>query len=144
LEALAGQLACRRMSMEEIEILGELHDDLSTYFEKGDRLSYLEVNRLIHEYIVEASKSPSLILAWRLLLPRAERARKLTTLDHDRWAEAFAEHNEIYKAVSKRDEERLNLLMKQHFINGADSLKRDEAKDRARARSNRYAQLGRS
>lgn len=139
LEGLAGQLACRRMTAEQIEILGELQDDLAMYFEKRDRLSYLEANRLIHEHIIEASQSPSLILVWRLLLPRAERARHVTTLDHDRWAEAFREHGRIFDAIAARDEKLVKQLLESHFDNGIESMKKNEAAERASKRSEIYA-----
>ena len=122
LEALAGQLACRRMTEEELEAFARLQDDLATFFEQRDRLSYLEANRLIHEHLVEASQSPSLILVWRMLLPRAERARHVTTLDHARWAEAFEEHRAIYDAVRARDEVLLQRLLQEHFANGIPGL----------------------
>ncbi|WP_372856819.1 GntR family transcriptional regulator [Sphingomonas sp.] len=139
LEGLAGQLACRRMTPEQIEILDELQADLAAYFEKSDRLSYLEANRLIHEHIVQAAESPSLMLAWRLLLPRAERARHVTTLDHDRWAEAFAEHCEINAAIQARDEKLLKQLLESHFAKGVESMKKNEARERASRRAEIYA-----
>jgi DNA-binding GntR family transcriptional regulator len=139
LEALAGQLACQRMTAEQIEILGELQADMTKYFEKSDRLSYLEANRLIHEHIVEAAGSPSLLLAWRLLLPRAERARHVTTLDKDRWKEAFAEHREIFAAIAARDSGLIKQLLEDHFAKGVDSMKRTEAKERAEKRAQVYA-----
>ncbi len=139
LEGLAGQLACRRMTPEQIEILDELQADLAAYFEKSDRLSYLEANRLIHEHIVQAAESPSLMLAWRLLLPRAERARHVTTLDHDRWAEAFAEHQEINAAIQARDEKQLKQLLESHFAKGVESMKKNEARERASRRAEIYA-----
>jgi DNA-binding GntR family transcriptional regulator len=139
LEALAGQLASERMTREQIEILGELHADLTKYFEASDRLSYLEANRLIHEYIVEAADSPSLLMVWRLLLPRAERARHVTTLDHDRWAEAFQEHCDIYAAIIARDSKLLKQLLESHFANGVENLKRSEARKRADQRAKIYA-----
>jgi DNA-binding GntR family transcriptional regulator len=139
LEALAGQLACRRMTSDQIEILGELQEDLANYYKKKDRLSYLEANRLIHQHIVEGADSPSLLLAWRLLLPRAERARHVTTLDHARWAEAFEEHREIYAAIEKRDESLLKQLLESHFAKGVESMKRNEAQERAQKRAEIYA-----
>jgi len=138
LEALAGQLACRRMTAEQIEILGELQADLLKYFKKDDRLSYLEANRLIHEHIVEGAASPSLLAAWRLLLPRAERARHVTTLDRERWAEACEEHCAIYSAIEARDEALLKQLMESHFAKGVESMKKNEAKERADQRAKIY------
>lgn len=142
LEGLAGQLACRRMSSEQMEILDELQADLANYFEKSDRLSYLEANRLIHEHIVQAAESPSLMIAWRLLLPRAERARHVTTLDLDRWAEAFAEHRAINAAIQTRDEKLLRQLLENHFAKGVESMKKHEARERANRRAAIYAGVG--
>lgn len=139
LEALAGQLASQRMTLAQIEILGELHADLATYFEASDRLRYLEANRLIHQYIVEAAASPSLLQVWQHLLPRAERARQVTTLDHERWAEAFNEHCAIYAAIVARDGMLLKQLLESHFANGVESLKRNEARKRADQRTKMYA-----
>ena len=143
LEGLAGQLACRRMTADQIDILGELQEDLAAHFETRDRLSYLEANRLIHEHIVESAASPSLTLAWKLLLPRAERARHVTTLDHARWAEAYEEHREIYNAIAARDETLIKQLLESHFINGIEAMKKKEAEGRALKRSQIYAEVTR-
>ena len=126
LEALAGELACRRMTDAQLEALDGLQADLEACFHKRDRLSYLEANRLIHEHLVEGSQSPSLILVWRMLLPRAERARQVTTLDHARWAEAFEEHRRIHVAVRARDEMLVRRLLQEHFANGIPGLLRGE------------------
>ncbi len=139
LEGLAGQLACRRMTMDQIEMLGELQDDLAAHFATSDRLSYLEANRLIHQHIIESANSPSLMLVWKLLLPRAERARHVTTLDHARWAEAFEEHRQIYAAIEARDEQLVKQLLEAHFANGIESMKKKEAESRAFKRSQLYA-----
>lgn len=143
LEGLAGQLACRRMTADQIEILGELQDDLTHHFEQRDRLSYLEANRLIHEHIIDCAGSPSLTLVWRLLLPRAERARHVTTLNHDRWADAYEEHREIYAAIAARDEALIKQLLEAHFINGIEAMKKKEAENRAKKRSEIYAEVTR-
>ncbi|WP_293972867.1 GntR family transcriptional regulator [Sphingomonas sp.] len=134
LESLAARLACERISRDQLEILDELQEDLAHHFQTGDRTRYLEANRLIHELIVEAAASPSLLLAWRLLLPRAERARHVTTRAHERWGDAFEEHKHIHAALMKRDGETLRRLMEEHFANGAESIKREQKKTRARKR----------
>jgi DNA-binding GntR family transcriptional regulator len=139
LEALAGRLACQRMTLEQIEILGELQADLAHHFKSSDRIRYLEANRLIHQHIVEAADSPSLLLVWRLLLPRAERARHVTTLDHERWAEAFKEHIAIFEAIRNRDEKLLSYLLEDHFAKGVDNVRKKEARERAEKRAKIYA-----
>lgn len=134
LESLAARLACDRITRDQLEILDELQDDMARHFESGDRTRYLEANRLIHELIVEAAASPSLLLAWRLLLPRAERARHVTTRDHDRWGHAFEEHKHIHAALMKRDGETLRRLMEEHFANGAASIQREHRRMRTQKR----------
>jgi DNA-binding GntR family transcriptional regulator len=143
LESLAARLACERMTPEQLEILSELQDDLAHYYETGDRPRYLEANRLIHELIVESSANAALLLAWRLLLPRAERARHVSTLDHARWAAAFEEHRHIHEALLARDAGKVTRLMEEHFDNGASSIKDARKRARREERSRAYqAALG--
>jgi DNA-binding GntR family transcriptional regulator len=142
LEALAGELACQNMTADQLESLGELQDDLERHFLSGNRRSYLEANRLIHAQIVDASNNQALIMAWRLLLPRAERARQISTRDHARWAEAYGEHGRIFNAIAARDTELVKKLMAEHFANGVRSLKKSEREKRAQERSQAYAAAG--
>ena len=74
----------------------------------------------------------------RLLLPRAERARHVSTLDHDRWADAFEEHKAIHEALLARDAERLGVLMEDHFGNGAASIRRERKRARTSQRREAY------
>lgn len=134
LESLAARLACERITAAQLEVLDELQEDLERHYAAGHRKRYLEANRLIHQLIVEAAASPSLLLAWRLLLPRAERARHVSTHDHDRWGNAFEEHKAIHAALMKRDGETLRRLMEEHFTNGAISIQREHKRIRAQKR----------
>ncbi|UAK23279.1 GntR family transcriptional regulator [Sphingomonas nostoxanthinifaciens] len=138
LESLAARLACERMTPEQMEILSELQDDLEDYYASKDRPRYLEANRLIHELIVESSANAALILAWRLLLPRAERARHVSTLDHARWEAAFEEHKHIHRALLARDGRTVTKLMEDHFDNGAVSIKDAHKRARREERSRAY------
>jgi DNA-binding GntR family transcriptional regulator len=139
LEALAGELSCVSMTSDQLENLAELQDDLERYFLSSDRPRYLEANRLIHALIVESSGNHALILAWRLLLPRAERARQVSTLDHARWAEAFSEHRKIFSALVAREVPLVRQLMAEHFMNGIASMKKIDRDERAKQRSEAYA-----
>jgi DNA-binding GntR family transcriptional regulator len=142
LEALAGELACQNMTADQLEYLAELQDDLRRHFLNSDRPSYLEANRLIHAHIVDASNNQALIMAWRLLLPRAERARQISTRDHARWAEAYGEHGKIFNAIAARDAALVKTLMAEHFANGVRSMKKNEREQRAQERSQAYAATG--
>jgi DNA-binding GntR family transcriptional regulator len=118
LEALAGQLACQRMTPDEIDALRRLQDDMERHFGRADRKSYIQANRAVHELMVQGAKNASLYLAWRMILPRAERARTLYTVDRDRWALAVEEHRKIFAALAARDGLLLSALMQDHFARG--------------------------
>ncbi|MDB5456729.1 MAG: GntR family transcriptional regulator [Caulobacter sp.] len=124
LESLAAQFACARMSDEQVAVLVELQTTLERQFEMAERVGYTETNQLIHELIVEGSNNAALTMAWRMILPRAQRVRTLNNLDRRRWAEAVNEHRQITDALVARDAARLGSLMQLHFDNGVDSMVR--------------------
>jgi DNA-binding GntR family transcriptional regulator len=136
LEALAGQLACQRMTAAQMQALDGLQAELERQFQNLDRAGYIRVNRAIHELMVEASNNSSLILAWRLILPRAERARSVNTLDRNRWATAVAEHRKIFAALAARDGPLLSALMQDHFAQGViERMSKSKSRVRVPARS---------
>lgn len=118
LEALAGQFACKRMTAEQVDRLNDLQITLEQQFQIADRVGYTETNRQIHELMVKSSNNAALITAWRMILPRAQRARTLNNLDRRRWAEAVHEHRMMLEAIKERDGDRLSDLMQVHFDNG--------------------------
>lgn len=122
LEGLAGQFACERMTEPQVEALDEFQALLEHQFEMADRVGYTETNRQIHELIVQSSNNSSLINAWRMILPRVQRARTLNNLDRRRWAEAVGEHRSILEAIRTRDSEAVAALFRRHFDRGAQSI----------------------
>jgi DNA-binding GntR family transcriptional regulator len=118
LEGLAATLACERISQEEIDALGALQDELEVHFSAFDRAQYVEVNRRIHALIVEACRSAALITAWRVILPRADRARNANNIARSRWSEAVREHRGIFEAIAARQAAEASRLMTAHFQNG--------------------------
>ena len=136
LESLAGQQACQRMTPEQLERLEALQREMEEHYNNHDRASYIRANRAIHELMVEASNNNALILAWRLILPRAERARSVNTLDRHRWAEALEEHRKMFAALAARDGLRLSSLMQDHFARGVIERMTDtKFKNRVRVRA---------
>jgi DNA-binding GntR family transcriptional regulator len=118
LEALAATQACERITDAEIARLGALQAELERYYGAYDRENYVNTNRAIHDVIVRASRNASLIVAWRTILPRADRARNANNINRSRWTEALHEHRLIYTAIAQRDGARIARLMEDHFRNG--------------------------
>lgn len=134
LEALAAQQAAQRMTPEQLDRLRELQEEMELHFRNHDRAEYIRANRAIHELMVESSRNTSLILAWRMIVPRAERVRSVNTLDRHRWAIALEEHRKIFAALAARDGPLLSSLMQDHFAQGV--IERiSQAKSRVRVKA---------
>lgn len=141
LEGLAARFACVRMDQIEIEALTVMQETLERQFETADRLGYTDTNRQIHELIVKSSNNTALMIAWRVILPRAQRVRNLNNLDRRRWAGAVNEHREILNAFIARDSDKLDALMQAHFDNGVQSMLRHHRTAIAAATPRRSASL---
>ena len=118
LEGLAAEQACERITDAELAMLASLQEDLERQYAGLDRAAYVKTNRRIHEVIVESSRNSALILAWRAILPHADRARNAANVDRSRWTEAVYEHRLIYSAIAARDKTQTGNLMREHFRNG--------------------------
>ena len=118
LEGLAGELAAKRITEEQIAEIASLHHQMVDLHQRGDRAEYLRVNHAIHGLIVEAADNPVLKATWEGLLPRVERARALANLRPERWMEAVYEHARIFAALASRNGPLLSRLIREHFSNG--------------------------
>ncbi len=123
LEGLAGELACSRITAEEITEIGKLLTEMAALHEAGKRTLYMQVNHRIHERVVEIANNPVLSSLWQSLLPRVERARALANLNSDRWTAALHEHFKMFAALAARDAPLLARLTREHFQNGLPRIK---------------------
>lgn len=115
LEGLAGELACRRATPQEIAAIRALHEDMLRMHASGDLAAYFRYNQAIHLKIVEASKNATLANAYRQLNVNVRRARYMANLSKDRWDQAVREHEEILLALEARDVARLKGLLEDHL-----------------------------
>jgi DNA-binding GntR family transcriptional regulator len=115
LEALAGELACGHASDEAIAAIRTLHNEMLAMHAKGDLDGYFRYNQLIHLGIVEASGNPVLSSTYRQLNANVKRARYMANLSRERWDAAVAEHEEIIRALERRDAAALRGLLGDHL-----------------------------
>jgi DNA-binding GntR family transcriptional regulator len=81
-----------------------------------DVLSYFDLNRRIHEAILEASGNATLEALYRGLAARVFSARYVAGMSEERWRTAVAEHEEILEALKERAPARLEVVMKRHLV----------------------------
>jgi DNA-binding GntR family transcriptional regulator len=123
LEALAGELACARITVEELAEVRALHYQMVLHHTRGELPQYFRLNQRIHELIMEAARNATLIRMYRSLAGRIRRARYVANMSAARWQQAVDEHEAILNALGARDGARLAELLRGHLRNKCETVK---------------------
>lgn len=123
LEGLAGELAAKAASDEDLARISEMTRQLRQSFDNADRPEYFRINQAIHKAILEAASNDTLARSHELLAYRAQRARYQANLTPERWRVAVEEHEAIAEALEARDADRCSALMRSHLLNKLASIK---------------------
>jgi DNA-binding GntR family transcriptional regulator len=115
LEAAAGELACPRISDEQLSEIAELQTNMVEHYRAQDLLSYYRCNRLIHEAIVRAADNAVLAGFYESVAARIRRARFITPMSAEHWALAIQEHEGILNALQRRDARGLAHILHTHL-----------------------------
>jgi len=115
LEALAGELACERISDAEVDEIAVAHVAMVEHYRAGDLIQYYRCNRAIHEAIVAAAGNPALSGLYESVTARIRRARYFTPMTPRRWALAVQEHEAILNALRRRDGVGLSHILRTHM-----------------------------
>lgn len=117
LEALAGDLACRNASEDDIAEIRALHFHMLAHHAAGELAQYFKFNQQIHSRIMDCAGNTTLAASYRSLNAHVKRARYLANLSRERWDKAVQEHGEILDALTRRDGARLQALLRDHLAN---------------------------
>lgn len=123
LEALAGELACKRLSDAQIDGMRSHHRNMLQHYQNRNQSGYFKENQAIHQAIMDAAANPVLSRQHASLAARMRTGRFRANLDPDRWAQAIAEHVDIMRAIEIRDGQKLAAHLRAHFENKFQSLK---------------------
>ncbi|MCG8361228.1 MAG: GntR family transcriptional regulator [Kiloniellales bacterium] len=135
LEALAGELACRNATDEEIAEIRALHYQMLLHYQRRALQPYFALNQEIHEKLLEAARNATLANLSRSLSGRVRRARYIADMTEEAWAQAVAEHETMLAALIARDGPRLAEVSRQHVVTKAETvraslLRENEARER--------------
>ncbi|WP_439498724.1 GntR family transcriptional regulator [Bosea sp. (in: a-proteobacteria)] len=119
LEALAGRLACERITDAEFAEIERVHHEMYRHYLRRDMHGYFQCNQEIHRMIVAAAGNATLSTAYASFAGRIRRVRYSANLDkeRDRWGEAMREHEAILDALRRRAGNELSDIMFQHLRN---------------------------
>jgi DNA-binding GntR family transcriptional regulator len=123
LEALAGELACERITDQDLEKLRRLHKTMIGHHRRGEWLPYSKLNRTIHEAIFTVAGNPSLSAMYQQLIIRIHAIRFVAKKTPERWHQAVDEHEQMMEALQRRDGKRLAKIMRLHLRNKAEMVK---------------------
>lgn len=115
LEAVVGRLAAERIETDGLRTVELLHQTMLSHHQHRDRPAYFRVNQQIHLQLVEAARNRTLLDIYVGLNLRIRRFRYMANLDDSRWTQAILEHEEIMKALRRRDGGALGNLLQLHL-----------------------------
>jgi DNA-binding GntR family transcriptional regulator len=119
---LAGDLAARRATDQEISEIAATHHEMLAAFHRNDRFSYFKLNQLIHKKLVVATGNTALIDIHDKLNSRLYRIRYKGNLRHQDWKEAVQEHELMLQALQRRDGSELARILVSHFGNRSELI----------------------
>src|SRR5260370_1687677 len=102
LEATAGELACPRISEQQLLEIAALQAAMVEHYRARDLLSYYRYNRLIHESIVRAADNAVLTGLYESISARIRLARFITPMPPEHSALAVQEHEGILNQLPRR------------------------------------------
>lgn len=133
LESLAGELACERMTDDELAQVQALHDAMLVCRKKKDLSGYYSHNRQIHNLILEATRNNALRQVCEATNRRLHALRFRSNFDVQKWDRAIAEHEAIIQALKARNGSELSAILKQHLLHKRDVVIADLKENTIRA-----------
>ena len=122
LEALAGELACSRITSEEVNEIKALHFEMLACHALRDLPGYYRLNHMIHDAINKAARNDVLRQTYTTINSRLQALRFRSNFDRDKWDAAVREHSEMIDALDARDGRRLAGILKVHVLKKCDSV----------------------
>lgn len=122
LEALAGELACERLTPAALKRLETMHTTMVRHWKAGEWVPYSKLNREIHEAIFEVAGNATLSTLYQNLVVRIHAVRFVARKSAERWAEAVDDHERMMVALRARDGAALSAVMREHLRHKADMV----------------------
>ncbi|TDV72745.1 GntR family transcriptional regulator [Pseudomonas sp. LP_7_YM] len=132
MEAFAGELACERITAEEIDEIKALHYAMVVCKNQQDLPGYYQRNRAIHELINQAARNTALRQVYLTLNRRIQALRFLSNQQAPKWERALHDHQQMIEALEARDGKRLSSILRHHLLEKRDAIMlmvRDEGAD---------------
>jgi DNA-binding GntR family transcriptional regulator len=135
LEKLAGELACKHATDEDLARIAGIVDHMAEHFGTTDPLDMFEIDMSFHTAIAEASHNGSLAETHRTFLQRLWRARYVAARQRRNRARVVNEHTAIVNGLWAHDPEATRAAIDHHLWHLAEDI-REVIEAEARATEN--------
>jgi len=122
LEALSGELACRRITTDELSEIKALTFEMLAAHARADLPGYYRLNRAIHDCINRVARNRLLTQMYATLNLRIQNLRFRSNFDRDKWNKAAREHTEMVDALEARDGALLATTLRGHLLQKCDAV----------------------
>ncbi|MDB6052435.1 MAG: GntR family transcriptional regulator [Pseudomonas sp.] len=122
LEAFSGELACERITAEELAEVKALHYAMVVCKNQHDLPGYYQRNRAIHDLINQAARNSALRQAYQALNFRLQALRFRSNYQAPKWDRAVHDHEQMIEALEARDGKRLSSILRHHLLEKRDAL----------------------
>ena len=117
LEGLIGQLAARRISIDEIEALRAVVRRMHLTHKARKADDYFALNVEFHDLLARAARNNALLAQYRGIVNQLDLYRRATiSRGADNIPVSMQEHEAIIDAVAARDEQRAEALLTEHVL----------------------------
>lgn len=129
LEGLAARLATKVINGEEIKELEKYIEQMEYYANKDNALAFSKIDVEFHELILNICGNSRLIQIRKNLSDQAHRYRIRSLSIPGRLKHSLKEHQEIVKALKRKDSEQAGRLSQKHIENVLKNILAHESKE---------------
>ncbi|MGI9522666.1 MAG: GntR family transcriptional regulator [Hyphomicrobiaceae bacterium] len=115
IERYAAEVGVERAGDDEISQIAALHNQMCALFNGGDRLAYYKHNQAIHTALVALAHNKALSETHESLQMKLRRMRYVGNEQRAAWSGAMREHEQIIRALKRRDSDALRTAVEAHL-----------------------------
>ena len=122
LEAFGGELACERITEDELAEIERLHEEMLECRARRDLPAYYSRNHAIHDRISQAARNPALRQIYVSINMRLQALRFRSNFHETKWDHAIQDHVQMIEALRARDGKRLAGILRHHLLEKRDAV----------------------
>lgn len=122
LEGFAGELACARITDDELREIRALHFEMLAAHARRDLPAYYRLNHQIHDLINAAARNSVLATTYQQVNARLQSLRFRSNFNQEKWDKAVGDHGEMLELLEKRDGDALRRVLMRHLQSKRDTV----------------------